>query len=114
MLKEITLDDTIGKTITAIAISGGYSQAVIVFTDDTFTTLEVEHGYDGDANMVEGELNEDSILNFGDELLCSTGIVKIEEIEAIRKKRENESKLRQDRQERKLYEKLKLQFEGEE
>lgn len=85
MKTEIKMSDAIGKTIKDFAFSGSYSgQAVIVFDDNTFTTLGIEFGYeDRDADIVERGLN---ITEFGDSEIERVGIATEKELEEIRQK----------------------------
>ncbi len=80
MNKEIGLDQAIFKTIAGYEYSTNSSQMVIVFNDETFTTLGI---HDGDIGS--DKLNIDS---FGDDYLVRSGIATQEELDHIRKEKE--------------------------
>lgn len=85
MLREIPIEESIGKSLARICSSVISSQTVMVFSDGTFTTLEVKHEYDCHCRIVEAKLE---LFNFGDRKLVESGILTYEEIDKLR--RENQ------------------------
>jgi hypothetical protein len=85
MLQEIALKDAMGKTLQTFEASSTCSQAILVFTDGTFTTIEVTTDrYDldpSDTIITEGKLR---LLNFGDDALIRLGIMTTDELDAKR------------------------------
>jgi len=108
MLKEIKLDEIIGKKITGYESSISNGQMIISFSDNTFTTLEVDLGYDpGEEEIIGASLD---ILDFGNDELIALGIISQTELEAILNKRNAEIVLRRNRRELSEYNRLKVKF----
>ena len=78
MLREIPIEESIGKSLAKICSSVITSQTVMVFSDGTFTTLEVKHEYDCHCRIVEAKLK---LLDFGNRKLVESGILTYEEID---------------------------------
>lgn len=107
MKTEIKLSEAIGKTLATVefALSG---QCVIIFNDDTFTTLGIEQGYDpGDEQIVEDRLN---IFEFGDTALVRVGIATFDELMAMRQAKNDKRQAEQEIRERCEFERLKRKF----
>ena len=85
MLKEIPIEESIGKSLARICSSVITSQTVMVFSDGTFTTLEVKHEYDCHCRVVGAALK---LFDFGDRKLVESGILTYEEIDELRRKRQ--------------------------
>jgi hypothetical protein len=114
MRQEVKLTDAIGKTLEGAAFStcSRTGQAVLTFSDGTFTTLGVSRGYEaGDEEIAEEEL---SLFNFGDDDLIEVGVVTAEELQALRAARDAESSARlqavREARDRQEFERLKLKF----
>lgn len=114
MKTEVKLTDAVGKTLAAVEFSESYrsGQAVLAFTDNTFATLGVERGYEGgDEEIVEEPLD---VFDFGDEKLVRSGIVTAEELETMRKVRDEqqraEHQAQQEARDRQEFERLKRKF----
>ena len=108
MKKEITLCEAIGKPLTDFQLGDFSSQAVFIFGDE-FCCVGVDFGYDhGDGEIEEQLLMRDSY--FGEKLV-EVGILTQKELDASRKAREDEWKLKCQNDELRLYEKLKAKFE---
>ena len=112
MKTEVELDAAIGKTLQAVELSIYCSQAVLSFTDGTFSTMKADRGYDyGDEGIVEATLD---LYSFGDDALIRAGIVTAEDLEAMRQqkidKELSEAAARQDANDRRDFERLKRKF----
>lgn len=82
MKTEVTLEKSIGKTLLCVKASTSSRQMVLVFTDGTFTTLQISRGYEpGDDVIVGGQLK---LLDFHDGELIRAGIVTKDELDAMR------------------------------
>jgi hypothetical protein len=82
MLKEVTSTEAVGRTVKFIDAGSSYTkQSVIVFTDGTFTTLEVSYGHDGDAGIWPAKLD---VLDYGDSSLVAAGIATHRELTDLR------------------------------
>ena len=106
---EISLTDAIGRVVEGAELSTTAEQAVITFTDGTFTTLGVDHGYGG-AEIEQDELN---IPDFGDEQLIRVGITTENELATTRAERKRRSREREAAAERDQYERLRAKFGAE-
>jgi hypothetical protein len=85
MRKEVNLSDAIGKTIEGIAYpSDLYThQAVLTFTDGTFTTIGAQQAADSGALQIgDASLN---LYFFGDEELERANVVAPGEIDEMRR-----------------------------
>lgn len=111
MKTEISLESIKGKTIDNMTWGNDYmsSQVVIVFTDDSFITLCVEHNYDlDDLQIVSEKLDP---LTFGDKKLIQSGVVDQDEMIALRQEYEKKRKLQREANERRTFEILKQKYE---
>ncbi len=109
MRTEIQLTNALGRTLEGFEFSATSSQAVLIFTDDTFATLDIDRGYDrGEETITEGSLD---LHTFGNQQLIGVGILTQKEIdERSRQEREIFDNAREER-ERAEYERLKHRFE---
>lgn len=108
MMQEITMEQSTGKTIRVYVSEFYGSDTLIIFDDDTFTTLSIDNGYDGDAGyIIQGKL---TLLDFGDSLLIKHGVISEVELEEKRKDRDSMYKAEQEKRQRKQYEMLKDKF----
>lgn len=82
MLKEIPIEESIGKSLARICSSVITSQTVMVFSDGTFATIGVKHEYDCHCRIVGTALR---LFDFGDRKLVESGILTYEEIDELRK-----------------------------
>lgn len=113
MKTEIGISKVVGKTLKAIQFSNLNGQCVLVFNDDTFTTLGIDRGFEhGDDDIEPISLD---LFMFGDDRLIEADIVTKEEMEFIRSekaaadnKRHNVAQELRDRAE---YERLRARFE---
>mgnify|MGYP000107701468 CR=1 FL=1 len=78
MKKEVKFTDAIGKRLENVAFSN--EQVVLVFDDNTFSTIGLDKGYDNDVDLIEDSLE---LLNFSHEKLLQIGIVSKEELEKL-------------------------------
>ena len=109
MYKEITLEEAKGKTITNYSFSFSDDQLILVFSDNTFTTIGFDIGIFGheDVMIIQDKL---ALLKFGDKNLIIAGIITSEEMQSEREKHEKiELKKRED-WERQEYLKLKDKY----
>ena len=108
MKKEIEFSEAIGRTIEGRAFSITSGQAVITFTDGSFTTLCIAAGWSPGCETI----GEDSLhLNsFGDSQLDDLGIITFKEIREIREKRTKHLKDNHEREEKKHYEILRKKY----
>lgn len=117
MKTEVTLREAVGKVLTNVAFSewANSGKCVLVFSDETFTTLGIERGYEAD----DEEIREDKInlLEFGDEILVRVGIATREELATIRSERkkrmEDEIQARTHERDLREFERLKRIFNVE-
>ncbi len=108
MKTEIKLTDALGKTLQGFESSITSPQAVLTFSDDTFTTLDIYRGYEeGDETILEGSLLLDQ---FGDEKLIRLGIITQEELDEGRKKERAVFDDAREKRERAEYERLSRKF----
>jgi hypothetical protein len=109
MRQEVKLTDAIGKTLEGIAFSWTCGQAVLTFTDGTFSTLRATRG--DDPEIEEDDL---SFEDFGDTELIRAGVATADELEALRQARKAESEARWKRdseaRDRAEFERLKRKF----
>lgn len=108
MRKELELKLQVGKTFEGFAFSG-YGQAVLVFSDGTFSTLRATE----DREIEEDQLD---LYNFGGEALIATGIVTEDELERLRAeqvaKLKAERAANQEEHDRREYERLRRKYES--
>jgi predicted Zn-dependent peptidase len=108
MFKEITLDDAKGKEIQDHAVSV-YGQMVIVFADETFTTLGIDTGFEqGDETIVQKTIE---LLNFGHNQLIALGIVTQKELDDKASTKAQEFTRQREREERMEYRRLKIKYQ---
>ena len=108
MYREIKLEEFIGKTITNYAFSWGGEQFVIIFSDNTFITINSIPGYDdGETSIHIGKID---VLEFGDDVLVECGIIDKEEMKVIRDKDTEEKIARQNASEKQQYERLHKKY----
>ena len=88
MLREIPIEESIGKSLARICSSVMSSQTVMVFSDGTFTTIEVKYEYDCHCRIVEAKLE---LFNFGDRKLVEVGILTYGEIDKLRRESQENS-----------------------
>jgi hypothetical protein len=111
MKTEINIEQAIGKTLVAYAFSEDSGQAVLVFTDNTFSTLGVSTGYEiGYEHIIEDKLNPEK---FGDTLLIKANIYSEEELAIMWDKLDEIDKANEEASERKAYERLRRKFENQ-
>jgi len=105
---EISLTEALGKTLDSFAFSNICNQAILVFTDNSFTTLAVDVGYErGYEEICESKLE---IFNFGDDKLFSLGITSMEELSALREENRKDYAAAKEQRERSEYERLRRRF----
>ena len=108
MKQEIKLTEALGKTLKDVAFSYTCGQAVLVFTDGTFSTLGVLRGYEpGDESVDEVSLE---LNNFGDAELIRVGVTTEEELNRIRSVQQIEHNEKRDAADRAYFERLKKKF----
>lgn len=78
MMKEIKVEEAIGKTLTMIGPSYDDQQMVFVFSDGTFITIGTDHGYNNDIGVFFQKIE---LSTFGNEQLIELGVVTQEEID---------------------------------
>ena len=109
MQTEVKIKDAIGKTLEGIVFSYTCGQALLKFTDGTFTVLGVFINYAGEGEVGETTLD---LHNFGNDKLIDAGIATAEELETIRAKRIADMLAVWAQRDLKEYERLKCKFEG--
>ena len=110
MKKEIKLHDAIGKVFDGFDFSFSNGQAVLTFTDGTFSTLGIINQHEvGDNEIQESNLD---LFNFGHDKLIALNIISIEELEEKSEQQRKQFVELKIQQERTLYEKLKCKFEN--
>lgn len=110
MRTEIKLSDAIGKTLEGFEFSNTCGQAVLTFTDGTFSTLGVDRGYEkGDEQIEESKL---SLFDFGDNKLIALGIIPEEEMDEKTEQRRKAVANSRAQTERAEYERLRRKFES--
>lgn len=109
MLKQITINASLGKTIKAVSYSVDDRHLAIVFSDGTFAFLASEDVYDS-LEIIDGQFK---ILDFGDTNVVRSGIASQTEIESARTAQVAKYVESNERERRELYERLKKEFRGE-
>lgn len=113
MQTEIELKDAVGKVLKDVLFAS--NQAVITFTDDTFTTLGVGLGYEPGEETIRPDTLE--LFDFGDDLLANAGIATKEELNDLREERRKKAaehwRVTQEEREREEFERLKKKFGNE-
>lgn len=110
MKKEITLSEALGKTLEDFEFSNVIGQAVLVFDDDTFTTLDTDMGYDhGDQKIKEGKLE---LHQFGDTELIDLGIVTQAELDDMRQIKSKNALTEKEKRELAEYKRLRAKYES--
>lgn len=77
-MKEVTLEEAKGKTFSRMVFSQVSDQALVVFEDGTFTTLNAVIGADGDDLRITS--SSMSLLRFGESELTDAGVYTTEEL----------------------------------
>lgn len=106
--KLISLEESIGKTITGFCLDGPWYNMLIVAFDDSFCVVEME----GDELQENNHLHPLS-HSVKKESLVLLGIVDSGEYDLANKKRKDSHRSFQENHERQEYERLKKKFEGE-
>lgn len=99
-----------GKTVHpehGITFSSMIDQVIIAFTDETFLTLGVEHGYEGDDTVAQQWL---LLYDFGRDSIMQSGIITEEEFQQKGDNRRNAELQAREEAERRRYEQLKEKF----
>ena len=108
MLRHVDFDAVSGLTVECCEIAG--ERAYIVFTNGTYTTLGIDHGYEPGCASVEAagpvSLHRDT------QCLVRLGIFAQAEVDAARAKRDEEYQAQREAGEKKQYEQLRRKFEG--
>jgi len=107
IMYEITLKQAIGKTIKSYDFSITGAQAVIVFDDNTFTTLGIHGEYE--SGGVELEQSTLEVFDFGKDKLITLGLFTQAECDKISNERFKDE---QERLEKKQYLTLKRKYEN--
>lgn len=113
MKQEVKLTETLGKTLESVAFSGTNGQAVLVFTNGTFTTLGVK--VDEYTNEQGGEQVVEDLLdwsNFWGAELIKVGVVTKEELQGLHDHWQKENRQQYEAGEKAEFERLKKKFEG--
>lgn len=106
MKNEVTDEQARGKVLTKIVMSHVGRQAIIVFSDGTFTTIGIDRGYDyGDETIVSEPL---AWREFGLPLLIEAGVMSQEQADEHMARQIAEHQER----ERREYERLRKRFES--
>jgi len=110
--KEINFSESQGKTIKGVAYSYYCSQAVVVFTDGTFSTIGIYHSYE-DMELFDDKLN---LFEFGDDQLDGVGLITLSDMELKREERHHKLHLQYQQEElieeKNTYARLKKKFES--
>lgn len=107
MFKEITWVEAKGKKVQdyTTSITG---QMVIVFTDETFTTLGIDRGFErGDESIIEEAID---LLDFGHRQLIALGIITPEELKNKENIQNEEFQRQHERKEKLEYRRLKAKY----
>ena len=110
MKQEISLSDAVGRVLEGWEFSYTTPQAILTFTDGTFTTLDICKEYERQDDTIGAGTLE--LLDFGDTQLVKCGIITQDELAAIRQKRDASDAKAQARAEREQYERLRCKFES--
>ncbi len=112
MYREIRLDECPGKTLKGVWISEAI--AVIVFADETFTTLrgDADHDNVGEIYPYKLDILRFSVLHFSHKKLIESGILTQGELDDLVRKRDADDRERDLQWRRQHYEILKKEFEG--
>ena len=109
MKQEIKLTQALGKTLESVAFSFDCAQAVLVFTDGTFSTIGRWLDDDpGDERIMEDSLNWD---DFGDAQLIRVGVSTQDELNNIRAIQQAQFKQEYEVRDKAEFERLKKKFE---
>ncbi len=110
MKQEIRFSDAVGKILEGFDFSITCGQAVLTFTDGTFTTLGIDRGHaSGDEEIEESTLE---LHDFGDEKLVALGVITQTELDEQREQRNKSFAFTQEKRERTEYERLRAKFES--
>lgn len=109
-MKQIRLEEAIGKTIKDFGENLGWESIVITFTDDTFIYLQTEADWRNNSKNIEQ--SEYRISDFSHREAIRLGIVTQEEIEADQKRRQAQLVKQQEESERAQYERLKKKYDA--
>lgn len=106
MLKEISLKESEGKTIKGV--SEWLSESVVlVFTDETFMCLKATRGYDS-CEISDVKFD---VFDYPQQESIRLGIVSQEELDILKKNRDEKWRLQREEEERKMYTTLRKKFE---
>ncbi len=106
MKQEIRFSDAVGKILEGFDFSRTCGQAVLMFTDGTFTTLKINTKYE------EIEESTLEIHDFGDEKLVALDVITQAELDEQREQRNKSFASTQEQRERTEYERLRAKFES--
>ena len=109
MLKEVKLDEAIGKTLKAFAFEGYGCQMVLVFDDGTFTTLEAQRDRDGDSTIDQSTLD---VLSFNRTALVNAGVGTDQELHAMATERDRQWREQREAHDRAELARLQAKFGG--
>jgi len=79
MKKEINLSDAIGKTLEGFGFSITCGQAVLTFTDGTYSTLGITTGCEVGYEEIEESLLD--LFDFGHDKLIALGIISQKDLD---------------------------------
>lgn len=86
MAQRINLSNAIGKTIAGVVIGNWCETCIIMFNDDTFSTVDATGG--GDSCYHEISLDEEfQPLAFGDSKLIELGLYSVDDLKAMKDER---------------------------
>ena len=80
MKQEVKLTQAYGKTLEDVCFSYMNGQAMLLFSDGTFTTLGINLDEDGNEEIVSEEMD---LLSFGDGELIRAGLMTEEELNQV-------------------------------
>lgn len=108
MRTEIKLEAAYGKILEGVEFSSCNHQAVLTFTDGTFTTFDIDRGYDSsDATITPGVLD---LADFGNDSLVRIGVATNEELMQLGEERTRKFIEGAEKRELELYERLQKKF----
>ena len=108
MKKQITDKDAIGKIVENIGYSYSGHAMVITFNDGTFTSFEIQRGYETYDDEISNE--EIDAFKLDENLLIGFGIATKKEKDDYREKIIKNNHVRAEQQEKKEYERLRAKF----
>jgi len=104
---QITIEESIGKTVASILSSEISNQLVVNFTDQTFTAFGIESGYDNDHTITPTELNW---FDFGIDTLIEAQLCTQEDCDAWRQESEQVFLEKQKKWDQDTYTRLKAKL----